>query len=305
MRNLALAFFFMPTHTHMQGRAEGMSSKIWIEWNMNEIQHWKIYYNTILKFSLTDLWPVILRKFLHWWGNFILGTSETMKYRRRLAWVINSLFESLLDSTAVYKMMWLKYENKYMKCCLMIQRLTVELPCKPCNRSNNYVRLGRIAHPFPLLRGLQFFMQCDCLSGHSALASLTLIFESWITSLTSLILKTTIRNMCSLFPTEHRTLELYQSFLTVSSVFQNSKLKITITNILCVTSAWPSDCFPTLSPVFLLDTRRAGRWLRLWTGGLWHSQQDQCPDWRWSTYCWTERPGKWMFTSPPCYNLSV
>lgn len=60
---------------------------------------------------------------------------------------------------------------------------------------------------------------------------------------------------------------------------------------------WSLTVCPSLSIVFLTDTRGAGRWLWLWTGGLWYSQQDQCPDWRWPAYCWTECSGKWMFAS--------
>lgn len=44
--------------------------------------------------------------------------------------------------------------------------------------------------------------------------------------------------------------------------------------------------------VFGTDTRRAGRWLWLWAGGLWYSQQDQRSDRRWPAYCWTERSGE-------------
>lgn len=44
--------------------------------------------------------------------------------------------------------------------------------------------------------------------------------------------------------------------------------------------------------IFGADTRRTGRWLRLWAGGLWYSQQDQRSDRRWPAYCWTERSGE-------------
>lgn len=51
--------------------------------------------------------------------------------------------------------------------------------------------------------------------------------------------------------------------------------------------------------IFVADTRRAGRWLWLWAGGLWHSQQDQCSDRRRPAHCWTERSGELIFA---CWN---
>lgn len=57
--------------------------------------------------------------------------------------------------------------------------------------------------------------------------------------------------------------------------------------------------------VFVADTRRAGRWLWLWAGGLWHSQQDQCSDRRWPAHCWTERSGELILLAETVADVPV